>query len=121
VQRMVTLFPFLSDYLRVWEMDLFKDAYAELKAYFRSYDPRHQKKDEIFTKLGYIDIQHLAKRIKGTVLMGVGLMDTVCPPSTHFAVYNKIEATKRIEIYPDFGHEGLWGFNDIAMQFMLEI
>lgn len=24
------------------------------------------------------------------VLMGVGLMDTVCPPSTQFAAYNKI-------------------------------
>ena len=63
-------------------MDLAKDAYQELKDYFRLFDPTHAREDEVFTTLGYIDVQHLAKRIKGEVLMAVGLMDTVCPPST---------------------------------------
>ena len=51
--------------------------------------------------------------------MGVGLMDTICPPSTQFAAYNKITAPKRLEIYPDFGHEGLPGFTDKTIRFFL--
>ncbi len=116
--RAAPVYPFLSDYRRVWEMDQAKDAYAELKTYFRNFDPLHEREDEIFTKLGYIDIQHLANRIKGEVLMAVGLMDTVCPPSTQFAAYNKITAPKALRIYPDFGHEGLPGFADTTFQFL---
>lgn len=112
-------FPFLCDYKRVWEMDLAKDAYDEIRMFFRQFDPQHRREDEIWTRLGYIDVQHLAKRIKAETLVGVGLMDTVCPPSTQFAVLNKMTAAKRLEIYPDFGHEGLPGFADTVMQFML--
>ena len=113
------VFPFLSDYRRVWEMDQAKDAYAELKEFFRRHDPLHQREDEVFTKLGYIDIQHLASRIKAEVLMAVGLMDTICPPSTQFAAYNKITSKKSLEIYPDYNHEILPGFADRTFQFMM--
>ena len=105
IKRAAPMFPFLCDYKRVWEMDLAKDAYDELKMYFRHFDPQHKREDEIFTKLGYIDNQHLAPRIRGEVLMAVGLMDTICPPSSQFAAYNKITAKKSLAIYPDFGHE----------------
>lgn len=111
-------FPFLSDYKRVWQMDLAKDAYDELKAYFRLFDPTHSRENETFERLGYIDIQHLAPRIKATMFWGIGLMDTICPPSTQFAAYNKIKSKKRMEIYPDFGHEGLPGFSDKVFGFM---
>ncbi|WP_028608834.1 alpha/beta fold hydrolase [Paenibacillus harenae] len=121
VKKLAPVFPFLSDYKRVWQMDLAKDAYAELRAFFRHFDPQHKREEEIFTKLGYIDIQFLAPRIRGEVLFGTGLMDTVCPPSSQFAAYNKITAPKRLEIYPDFGHEDLPGFNDKTMQFFLQI
>lgn len=113
------VFPFLCDYLRVWEMDLAKDAYEELKTYFRKFDPLHEHKTEIFTKLGYIDVQHLAPRIKAKVLMTVGLMDTICPPSTQFAAYNKITAPKDLIIYPDYGHEGLPMLIDKQFQYMM--
>jgi len=119
IRRAAPIYPFLCDYLRVWEMDLARDAYDELRWFFRAYDPQHQREQEIFTTLGYIDCQHLAKRIRAEVLMGVGLMDTICPPSTQFAAYNKIRSPKRMEIYPDFGHEGLPGFADKVTEFML--
>jgi len=118
IKKAVSVYPFLCDYQRVWEMDLAKDAYEELRIYFRRFDPLHEREKEIFTKLGYIDVQHLVKRIRGDVMMAVGLMDTVCPPSTQFAAYNKIEAKKELVIYPDFGHESLPGFNDKTMEFM---
>jgi cephalosporin-C deacetylase len=118
IKRAAPTFPFLCDYKRVWEMDQAKDAYAELKTFFRHFDPQHQREDEIFTRLGYIDCQYLAQRIKAEILMGVGLMDTICPPSSQFAAYNKITSKKNVAIFPDFGHEGLPGFGDQVYQFM---
>ncbi len=118
IKRLAPVFPFLSDYRRVWEMDLAIQAYEELKQFFRFFDPRHEREDEIFTRLGYIDVQYLAKRIRGEVLMFTGLMDNVCPPSTQFAAYNKITAPKQMVIYPDFGHEGLPGSSDQIYRFM---
>lgn len=119
VKRAAPVFPFLCDYRRVWEMDQARDAYAELKYFFRHFDPRHERENEIFTKLGYIDLQHLAPRIKAEVLMFTGLMDTICPPSSQFAAYNKMTCKKDVVIYPDFGHEGLPGESDRTFNFML--
>ncbi|MFZ4387087.1 MAG: acetylxylan esterase, partial [Chthoniobacterales bacterium] len=76
-------------------------------------------KEEIFTRLGYIDVQHLAPRIEAKVLMGLSLMDNICPPSTQFAVCNAISSPKESVIYPDFGHESLPGFADRAFNFLL--
>ncbi len=118
IKRAALLFPFLCDYQRVWEMDLAKEAYEELRLYFRLFDPRHEREKEAFTKLGYIDCQHLAPRIKADVLMFTGLMDTICPPSTQFAAYNKITSKKDVVIYPDFGHEILPDYTDLAFNFL---
>lgn len=121
IKRAAPVFPFLCDYQRVWEMDLAKDAYEEIRTYFRRYDARHERQREIFTKLGYIDVQHLAPRIRARVLMATGLMDEVCPPSTQFAAYNKITSPKEVVIYPDFGHESLPGFSDLTFEFLAEL
>lgn len=118
IKRAAPLFPFLSDYRRVWEMDQAKDAYKELQEYFRHSDPMHKLQAAVFEKLGYIDIQFLAPRIQAEILWGIGLMDTICPPSTQFAVYNKIKSLKQMTIYPDFGHEPLPGWYDQAFQFL---
>lgn len=120
IKKAAAWYPFLSDYKRVWELDRAERAYAELKEYFRKYDPRHEQEDEIFGLLGYIDIQNIVKRIKGDVLMFSGLMDEVCPPSTHFAAFNKITSNKKVLIYPDFGHEIFPDSRDIVMQWLLE-
>jgi cephalosporin-C deacetylase len=117
IKRLAPIYPFLSDYRRVWEMDLAKDAYEELRTYFRLFDPLHERENEFFERLGYIDVQHLAPRIRGDVLMAVGLMDTITPPSTQFAAYNKIAAPKQLAVYPDFGHEGLPGIDEKIMTF----
>ena len=121
IRRAAPDYPFLSDYKRVWDMDLAAGAYAELKTYFRMFDPRHLRENAIFEKLGYIDIQNLTKRIEAEVLMGVGLMDTVCPPSTQFAAYNKIRSKKHHILYPDYGHEGLRGHEEIVFRFFQKL
>ena len=117
----VPQFPFLCDYKRVWEMDLAERAYKEIKDYFRMFDPRHEKEDELFETLSYIDLQNIVHRIKAKVLMITGLMDDVCPPSTQFAAYNKIESEKEMIIYPDYGHETFQGQNDIAYEFLAQL
>ncbi|HEY3283562.1 MAG TPA: acetylxylan esterase [Armatimonadota bacterium] len=121
ISRAAPVYPFLCDYLRVWEMDLAVAAYDELRTFFRHFDPLHQRKDEIFTRLGYIDNQHLAHRIQGEILMFTGLMDSICPPSTQFAAYNKIRSKKDMVIYPDFGHEGLPGSGDRIFAFLADL
>ena len=112
--------PFLSDYRRVWEMDLAEEAYLELREYFRHFDPRHEREKEIFTKLGYIDVKNIAHRIRSDVMQFTGLADKICPPSTQFAAYNRIRSKKEIVIYPDFAHEYYPDSDDIAMRFICE-
>lgn len=121
IARAAPVFPFLCDYQRVWEMDLAKDAYEELKTYFRLFDPRHERAREVFTRLGYIDCQFLAPRVRAEVLLFVSLMDTVCPPSTQFAAYNRLPGRKEYVLYPDFAHETLPGASDRILNFMLPL
>lgn len=118
IRRTAPVFPFLCDYQRVWEMDLAKDAYEELRLFFRAFDPRHEREAAIFKRLGYIDVQYLAPRIRADVLMFTSLMDTVCPPSTQFAAYNRITSNKDLVLYPDFGHEALPGQIDRTFNFL---
>lgn len=121
INRAVPSCPFLCDYKRVWEMDLDKMAYEGLRIFFRDNDPRHERVDEIFTKLGYIDLQFLAPRIKAKIKMFTGLMDDVCPPSTQFAAYNKMTCEKEVYIYPDFAHENYPDCNEITYNWMMEM
>jgi cephalosporin-C deacetylase len=118
VTMVAPVYPFLCDFRRVWEMDLAKAAYEELTTFFRQFDPMHKREDEIFTRLGYIDVQHLSDRIRGRVFFITALMDTVCPPSTQFAAYNKIRSAKEMVLYPDYGHETLPGAADQIYQFL---
>jgi cephalosporin-C deacetylase len=117
IRKIAPVYPFLSDYRRVWEMDLAKDAYHELRTFFRHNDPTHERIEEWFRRLGYIDVQHLAPRVRAECMMAIGLMDTICPPSTQFAAYNKLAAPKTSVIYPDFAHEQLPGWADREWQF----
>ena len=119
IKRCAPCFPYLSDYKRVYDMDLNKGAYEGLRYYFRMFDPTHEREDEIFMRLGYIDIQNLAKRMKAELLMFTGLVDTTCPPSTQFAMYNKVTSKKNVVIYPEYGHEGLRGSADKTFEFMM--
>lgn len=118
IARCVSIFPFLSDYQRVWEMDLAKDAYTELKHYFRAFDPLAKNRAKLFETLGYIDVHHLAPRIQAEVVMALTLQDPICPPSTQYAVYNNIRSKKTPFVYQDFSHEALPGFADETFGFL---
>jgi cephalosporin-C deacetylase len=62
--------------------------------------------------LSYVDGVSFARRAVAPVHVGVGLRDTVCPPSTTFAAYNHYGAAaggkpdREIHVYPFNQHEG---------------
>ena len=120
ISRISVQYPFLSDYKRALEMDSPDSAYQELKNYFRLFDPQHLKEREIFERLSYIDVQNFAGKIKGTVQMGASLMDITCPPSTQFAVFNKLNCEKSIYMFYEYGHENLPDYDDMEMRFFLK-
>ena len=105
VKKAAVLYPFLSDFRRVYALGAAGSAYEELIYIFRYGDPLHLREDEYFKKLAYIDVKNFAPMIKADVLMATGLSDEICPASTQFAVYNNLTCKKRHLIYPDFGHE----------------
>ncbi len=121
VNRAAAMYPFLCDFRRVWDLDLTKGAYEDIRYYLRRFDPAHEHVEEMFRRLGYIDVQNLAGRIRARVMMFCGLMDTTCPPSTQFAAYNKITSPKEMVVYPDYDHESVPGSADRIMRFMLEM
>lgn len=61
--------------------------------------------------LAYFDIMNLADRVKVPVLMSIGLIDRVTPPSTVFAAYNHLETEKELKVYRYFGHEYIPSFH----------
>jgi cephalosporin-C deacetylase len=120
IKRAVAVYPFLCDFQRVWQMDAtVRHAYRELTEFFKKFDPTHKRQAEWFRRLGYIDVQHLASRVRADVLFATGLMDDVCPPSSQFAAYNKLGGPKEMALYPDFGHENLPGMADRTITHLL--
>lgn len=119
IRKAAPTYPFLSDYKRVWDMDLAKDAYSDIRHYFRTSDPSHSREAEFYNKMGYIDIKNMTKWIKADVLMATGLSDNICPPSTQYAAYNRITSNKKHILYPDFGHEWIPEFGDLVWNFFV--
>ncbi|HEY0475756.1 MAG TPA: alpha/beta fold hydrolase, partial [Kribbella sp.] len=64
IKYAASVYPFLTDYQRAWELNLEKAPYDEITTWFKKRDPRHLREQEVFTSLGYIDLQHLAPRIQ---------------------------------------------------------
>lgn len=66
-----------------------------------------QDKDEASVRHAatYYDVVNFASRVKCPVLIGVGLIDTVCPSPGVFAAYNQLTGPKEIVVLP-FGQHG---------------
>ncbi len=119
IRKIVYQFPFLSDFKKAYKMGTV-GPYNQIGDYFANFDPNHLKEDEIFLKLGYIDVANLAKYIKAKVMFFTGLKDNTCPPITQFASYNRIQSEKQVFFYPECGHGYLPGATDKAIAFLLE-
>lgn len=92
--------PFLSDF-----PDYFKIA-SWPAGEFYEYVQRNPQVgwEKVYETLSYIDIKNLASYIKCPTLMGVGLVDDICPPHINFAAYNQIQSAKEYIVYPKNGH-----------------
>ena len=93
--------PYLCHFRRALEVTE-QHPYQEIAVYCQRYPDRMET---AFETLSYFDNLNLADRITCPVLMTVGLRDAICPPSTIFAVYNRIKSEKELRIYPYGGHE----------------
>lgn len=120
IKSTFAIYPYLCDFKRVWDLDYGEFAYQELRDYFRWNDPTHEKEEEVFKTLDYIDIKNLAPLIEGEISLVTGLMDKVCPPSTQFAMFNSLKGIHKHIIYPDFGHENINGLEDKIYLWVLE-
>lgn len=99
--------PYLCHYKRAVDMAV-RNPYLEIADYLRRWPEREE---QVWCTLSYFDNLNLAARIRCPVLMDVGLKDDICPPSTVYAVYNKITAPKEIKVFPYHNHEvveALW-------------
>lgn len=115
----VSIYPFLSDFKRVLDLGNHSEAYNELFRYFKFKDPLHKTEEEILGTLAYIDVKNFAHRIKGKVHFITGLEDDVCPPSTQFAIYNRLKTEKDIIILPEYGHEAMnVSINDLTFNWL---
>lgn len=119
IKKAEILYPFLSDFKRVYDLDYDQVAYEGLRYYSRWFDPLGINIKSTFTKLGYIDVSNFAPRIKAEDLFGISLADTICPPSTQFAVYNNIASKKNLNLYRGKGHETIHDFDDKIIPFLL--
>jgi len=68
----------------------------------------HREAEEAARRtLSYVDGVAFARRANAPAHFGVGLRDTVCPPSTVYAAYNQYGAEDRaLYVYPFNHHEG---------------
>ena len=97
--------PYLSHFRRA--IELYEGSpYDEIYHYFKIHDSLHKTEEQVYKTLSYFDCMNLAPMIRADVLISVGLEDTVCPPSTAFAVYNHLDTEKEIRVYPEYGHGG---------------
>ncbi len=90
--------PWLSD----WDNYFAITHWSEIGDWFAS-NPS-QNWESMLNTLSYFDTKNMADRIDCPVIMGIGLQDGVCPPSTSFATYNLVKSPKEYTIYKHAGH-----------------
>ena len=94
--------PFLQHFRRAIEITP-SDPYPEIARYLQVH---RDKIDAVLRTLSYCDGMNFAARMKARALYSVGIMDTICPPSTVYASYNHVKGEKEIVEYHFNNHEG---------------
>ncbi|MCY3916799.1 MAG: acetylxylan esterase [Chloroflexi bacterium] len=94
--------PFLQHFRRAIEITP-DDPYPEIARFLQVH---RDKIDAVLRTLSYCDGMNFAARMKARALYSVGIMDTICPPSTVYASYNHVNSEKEIMEYHFNNHEG---------------
>lgn len=90
--------PWLCD----WKSYFAITHWAEIGDWFAEHP--EQNWGSMLKTLSYFDTKNMAANITCPVIMGIGLQDHVCPPSTSFATYNLINSSKEYTIYKNTRH-----------------
>lgn len=98
--------PFLCHYRRATQI-VDTHPYAEIANFCKVH---RDKVEQVFHTLAYFDGMSFAARATAPALFSVGLMDTICPPSTVYAAYNHYAGPKEIRVYEYNNHEGGGGY-----------
>lgn len=101
--------PFLCHFRRAVEL-IDNDPYNEIARFCKNH---RGQIETVFNTLSYFDGMNFAARANARALFSVGLMDTICPPSTVYAAYNHYAGPKDIRIWQFNNHEGGEGFMGI--------
>ncbi len=82
-------------YTNKWPLTVFKD-YASTKGV---------KFETLMDNFEYFNLKNFVGNIKCKVVLGIGLLDPLVPPTNSMIMYNNIKTSKRIFIYPNLTHE----------------
>jgi len=88
---------------------------TEIAAYLKRYPDRLPA---VRQTLVHVDLLNLVHRISIPVMISVGWKDTICPPETIYAVYNRLDAPKQLIDYPFSGHEVSEYQHSLGMDFV---
>lgn len=103
--------PFLCDFPRAVTFTP-RDPFPEISRFLAVH---RDKVERVFRTLAYFDGVNFAARSSAAALFSVGLMDTICPPSTVFAAFNAFAgADKTLNEYGFNDHEGGGAFQERA-------
>ena len=94
--------PFLCHYRRATEITD-ELPYKEIALFLHTH---RNSETAVFNTLSFFDGINFASRAQANSLFSVGLMDTICPPSTVYAAFNHWAGQKDIRIYRYNNHEG---------------
>ena len=107
--------PFLCDFERAAGL-VDTDPYGEIRRFCVTHRGRV---DQVFHTLSYFDGVNFARHAAMPALFSVGLMDTICPPSTVYGAYNAWEGLKEMKDYRYNNHEGGGSFHfDVQLDFL---
>lgn len=120
IRRAAILYPFLSDFQKIYELGADQLAYEGLRYYARWFDADGSQAASNFYKLGYIDSVSFAHLVRCSVLFGTGLVDDICPVETQYAVYNNLRCDKKHLLFPEFGHEEIPAFDNAALSWFVK-
>lgn len=77
--------------------------YLEVLDYLREHP---EQEEEVYRTLSFFDAMNLAPMVSVPVIVSAGLQDTICPPSSVFAMFAKLASKdKELAVYPGVAHE----------------
>lgn len=79
-----------------------------------------EMQDCVFRTLSYCDCMNLAPWIKCRTVVLNCLWDDICPPSTIFAAYNHMTASRDMDIYPYHKHEVPYEHREKQLKIVVE-